>query len=334
MTRAATRRAVGAYMMVAATSLASSARAAETHRIAAVDPDAELTHALDLALAPWGASIIALRLQAPGGTMPFAFDRARAIAEDAHADVVVWVSGEQGEYALWIYDVASDHIGSRRLESHPPFDPATAAAVALAVKTLLRGTVVAPVAERFGAPPPREARWALGVDLAASGRFGTPTLAEARLGLVATAWPASWGHRWGIEVSAETGAGAAVATDGFTGSLRDQVARLAVVAHVPLLGAAGAAAFEASMGGGLHLVELDGVVRSDSSSTSSAHLDAALEPRLGLCFRALGGRLELSPWVGVSLLTRWQRYLVEGARTLEVGPFVAQGALTVAVAIP
>ncbi len=318
-------------MMAAATALASSAPAAETHRIAAVDPDAELTHALDLALAPWGASVVALRLQAPGATMPFAFDRARAIAEDAHADVVVWVSAEQGEYALWIYDVASDHIGSRRLQSQPPFDAATAAAVALAVKTLLRGTVVAPVAERFGAPPPREARWALGVDMAASGRFGTPTLAEARLGVVATAWPAAWGHRWGVELSAETGAGAAVATDGFTGSLRDQVTRLGFVAHVPL---SGAAAFEASLGGGLHLVELDGVVRTDSSSTASAHLDAALEPRLGLCFRTLGGRLELSPWVGVSLLTRWQRYLVDGARTVEVGPLVAQGALTVAVAIP
>ncbi|MGH7436064.1 MAG: hypothetical protein ACRENE_10360, partial [Polyangiaceae bacterium] len=167
MSRAAPRRAVGACLLAAAVVGSRTLHAAERHRIAAVDPDAELTHALDLALAPWGASVVELRLQAPGATMPFAVDRARAIAEEAHADVVVWVSGEEGAYALWIYDAASDHIGSRRLEARPPFDPATAAAVALAVKTLLRGTVVAPAGERFGAAPAREARWAVGVDVGA-----------------------------------------------------------------------------------------------------------------------------------------------------------------------
>lgn len=84
--------------------------------------------------------------------MPIAVDRARDIARDERADVLVWVSASDAGHALWIYDVASDHASARELEISPPFEPATAAAVALAVKTLLRGTVIA-------RPPRGSAPW-------------------------------------------------------------------------------------------------------------------------------------------------------------------------------
>ena len=128
--------------------------AAAAHRVAAVDPDPQVARALDVALSPWDVTLVEVHLESPGASMPIALDRARSIAQDSRADVVVWVSSTDDGFAVWIYDAASDHASARKIDQAPPFDGPTAAGVALSVKTLLRGTVVAPPPERFGASTP------------------------------------------------------------------------------------------------------------------------------------------------------------------------------------
>lgn len=330
MSRQAIARAIGAFAVATGFFSVKTTAATETYRVAAVDPDAQLARALEVALSPWGTAIVALHLETPGATMPIAVDRARDIALEARADVVVWVSSVDSGYALWIYDVASDHTSARGLESSPPFDAATAAAVALAVKTLLRGTVVAPPPERFGAVV-REPRWMLGASLGVGARLGTPTLIEPRVGLDASVWPVAWGHRWGISLGAESGPGAHVATRSFAGTVADSALRIALGGRIPI---SEAFAFEASLGGALHLVGLDGVVLAESSSASEHRVDVAIEPRVGMSLKTLGGRLFLTPWFGASVLTRWQRFLVRGVPVLDLGPLGVEGALCAALAFP
>ena len=48
--------------------------AADSHRVAAVDPDAQLARALEVALSPWGASVLQVHIETPGATMPIAFE--------------------------------------------------------------------------------------------------------------------------------------------------------------------------------------------------------------------------------------------------------------------
>jgi hypothetical protein len=332
MSSGSTARVVVTWAVAVALSITKDAAAAENHRVAAVDPDMELTHALDLALSPWGATVVEVRLQAPGGTMPIAVERARDIAREVQADVVVWVSSAEGGYALWIYDADSDHTSSRGLETAPPFDGETAAGIALAVKTLLRGTVVAPPLERFGAPVHAPTTWRVGASLGESVRLvGSPVLFEPRAGLSASWWPAAWRRHWGLSLDAEAGPGAQVSNDTLVGSVHDVAARLSLAASFALSETLG---IETSLGPSVHVVQLDGVVLTAKSPVSETRVDVAIEPRLGLSFATFGGRLSFTPWVGMSVLTRWQRFLVQGAPAVDLGALGAEGALSAALALP
>jgi hypothetical protein len=318
-----------------ALALATVARsaAADSHRVAAVDPDEQLARALEVALSPWGATVLQVHIETPGATMPIAVDRARSIAQGANADVLVWVSDSDGGHALWIYDLASDHASARALDAAPPFEPATAAAVALAVKTLLRGTVIAPPPERFGAVAPEHASlpsWILGASVGVATRFTSSSLTSGRAALEASFWPAALGHRVGLALDLEDGLSARAESTTFNGTLSDGAARLALGARLPL---ADWATLEPSLGGALHLLTLDGIVL-ERTNVDVRRLDVAFEPRLGLDFTLLGGRLLFGPWVGATALGRWQRFLVHGASVVEVGPVGMEGALRLALAIP
>ncbi len=317
---------VAALACLAATGLAH----AESHRVAAVDPDAQLTRALDVALSAWGASIVEVRSQAPGATMPIAVDRARIMAREAGADVVVWVSSAEDGYALWIYDAASDHASARELDSPPPFDAATAAGVALAVKTLLRATVVAPPGERFGAPE-TDGAWTVGAFVGGSARLGTSLPIEGRLGLHAAVWPAPFSRRVGLSLDLETGSGSPVMAPTFSGRIADAAARLAVATRVPV---GARLEGELSVGAAAHRVNLDGVVLDRPLHVSATRIDATIEPRLGVELVLLHGRLRLEPWFGLTLWTQWQRFFVHGSQVVDLAPVGLEGALRAALAFP
>lgn len=303
---------------------------AQEHSVAAVDLDAKLGHALDVALSPWGVTIVDIHPEPPGATMPMAVDRARAVANDARADVVVWISLASGGYAVWIYDVASDHASARELGSAPPFDDVTAAAVALSLKTLLRATVVAPPRERFGAVL-EEGGWVIGVNAGAVARIGTAPPLEGRFGVHASVWPAYWKHLWGLSLEASTGLGVPVEASAFTGELRDNAVGLALGARLRL---SALLSLEPSLGGAVHLLTLDGLIPATGSHASVLRVDAAAQPRVGITATLFRGWLCITPWMGLTLLTRWQHFLVNGSPVLEIGPVQLEGALRAALALP
>jgi len=120
-------------------------------RVALVDPGSELEAAARAALEPWGIELAIVPGPSPGATAPESNAAARALASAHGVSAVVWVSVHEGGYALWVYDLATHHVIERALATGPPFDGATAAAVALSVKTLLRHSAAAPPQERYGA---------------------------------------------------------------------------------------------------------------------------------------------------------------------------------------
>ena len=301
--------------------------AAAAHRVAAVDPDPQVARALDVALSPWDVTLVEVHLESPGATMPIAVDRARSIARDVSADVVVWVSSADDGFAVWIYDAASDHASARKLDQSPPFDGPTAAGVALSVKTLLRGTIVAPPPERFGAST-QEGPWRLGLSAGASSRTTATSPLEARFGAQASAWA----RYWGVVLDVETGPGAHPANaPALAGTLVDTALRVALSARWP---PSATVAIEPSVGGALHWVRLGGVVVADASPVAIDRLDGAIEPRLAVDVALAGGRLHLAPWVGASVLTRWQRFHVYDVTVLELAPVSLQGAMCAEIALP
>jgi len=300
--------------------------AAAAHRVAAVDPDPEVTRALDVALSPWDVTLVEVHLESPGATMPIAVDRARSIARDVSAEVVVWVSSADDGFAVWIYDAASDHASARKLDQSPPFDGPTAAGVALSVKTLLRGTIVAPPPERFGAST-QEGPWRLGLSAGASSRMTATSPLEARFGAQASAWA----RYWGALLDVESGPGVHPANAALAGTLVDTAVRVALAARWP---PSTTVAIEPSVGGALHWVRLGGVVVANTSPVAIDRLDVAIEPRLAVDVALAGGRLHLAPWVGASVLTRWQRFDVHGVAVLELAPLSLQGALCAEIPLP
>jgi hypothetical protein len=320
------------------------AASAETRRVAAIDADAELARALDIALLPWGTAIAEVHV---GGAAPMTVEHARSIAEETHADVVMWVSKSDARYAVWIYDVTSDHASLRELTTAPPFDATTAAAVALSVKALLRFTVVAPPPERFGAVV-EEPTWVFGLSASAADHLGAaPELVdqtdrlETRGGVYGSFWPAYLDHRWGLSLGVSGGLGIQVSSNDnmgptFVGTLTDLAVRAAIGARVPIRPWL---AIEPSIGAALHFVRLDAIIKEGMLPTaypSVERVDGAFEPQVALSFALLGGLFRLAPWVGATLLTAWQHFHLFADRHIEltVSPVTAEAGLRAEFGLP
>jgi hypothetical protein len=135
-------------------------------RVAYVGDDAELLHALSVSLASWHVDVVPTAEPALGATLPEAAAVADAVCTRAGARAAVWISRSPAGLALWVYDSRTHELVSRPVDDAPPYSGPIAAALALATKTLLKKSLVAPEAERFGAstqpaqpappaPPPR-----------------------------------------------------------------------------------------------------------------------------------------------------------------------------------
>ena len=313
---------------MAAVALLGLGRAASAagHRVAAVDPDPQVARALDVALSPWDVTLVEVHLESPGATMPIALDRARSIAQDAGAEVVVWVSSGADGFAVWIYDAASDHASARKLEQSPPFDGPTAAGVALSVKTLLRGTVVAPPPERFGASPgaPLEGRpqsWAL-----PGGRRGLAdraALRRARLGL-------------GAQLGGAAGSrGRARLAPGERRALRDAHGHRREARSCSAMAAVERASRSSPRWAARCIWRGSTAVVVAGATPVSVNRWTQPSSRGSRSILALlGSRLHLAPWIGASVLTRWQRFQVHDVRVLELAPVTLEAALCAAIELP
>src|SRR5262249_11955071 len=163
----------------------------------------------------------------------------------------------------------------------------------------------APPLERFGATE-LEPTWIVGPTVGVAARPSATWTFEGRLGVHASFWPASLGRRWGATLDVESGYGEPADTTTFTGTLIAYAVRAGIGARTPI---ARAVVLEPSLGGTMHLVSLAGTVLAEAAHISILRLDGALEPRVALSIGMLGGQLQISPWVGLTLLTRWQRFL-------------------------
>ncbi len=166
--------AASGLVLLALSALARDASAAEEGRVLVIGGGPSFRDAVAVALNPWKLQVLPADLPAPRGVMPRAAHEARALGQRFNVVGVVWVSAEEREYALFIYDAKTEQIVSRALDRGPPFDGPTAASHALSVKSLLRASTVAPPEERIGAPP-QEATHGAGASQEPSGSAGRET---------------------------------------------------------------------------------------------------------------------------------------------------------------
>ena len=185
-------------------------------RVVLADPDPELRHAMEQALAPWRLELII------EGPAPADASMAQERADADTARFVVWRDGEQ----LVVYDRELGTI-ERRDSRSGVLDPPTAAAAALTIKTMMRLPPPPPLDE---APAPRVAPAAgAGIELRLQAGIATriarsdDTAASARIGGGAAIrpWPSA-GWRFGLAF--DGGTATDVSRASFKGTWRDWAA--------------------------------------------------------------------------------------------------------------
>lgn len=316
------------------------------HRKIVLFGDPALIHAVEVGLEPWDVDVVGGRAD-PGATMPHAADEAGSTAAVEHANGVVWISTDaNGETALWVYDADEKRVTSRALRKTPPFDDATAAAIALSVKTLLRLTSIAPPAERFGsvpaatpvteitppppssAAPPRpapEPSHPIAIEITGGARFAQTdaAIAEARATIGGFY---SFGR---ISLGVETSLGPGIAVDSAAFHARETDATFA--AHARYRWPIGRFLVMPELGPSGHVELLDGAYASGGVHT--LRFDPALDAGATWAW-SLSSRAYVGVHASASWLLRWQRFDVDGARVLGGSPILADVGLRLGVELP
>ncbi len=292
------------------------ARAAE-RRIALLQADPELRRAIALSLSPWGVDTVQSDVALPEASLPRALLQAVQLARQLGVDAVVWVSTSHDGSVLWVYDTRTEKITTRVLEGTPPFESSRAAAIALSVKTVLRASVVAPPAERFGATKPTPARtpdrFALESGLEAW--FPAQRAAVPRLSLGGVLWltPGRW---LGAGLAFSASRDFEVRADGFRGHYREQslASELRLrFADQRLLAAS------AWLGAALHVAALEGALTADSAAIEVHRVNASFDAGLRVDLK-LRGAAYLGLDAQAGYLAGYQRYLVDGAPVFSLWP--------------
>jgi hypothetical protein len=317
------RRLRGAVLLCAAPGLvvaASAAAAAEHHSVALVSADAQWLRSVQIALSAWDITVIEVDASPLGSSLPDAQRNAADVAKRVHSDAVVWVSGSESGSVLWIYDVETQHVGSRVLADRQPFDEPTAAAAALSVKALLRSSALAPAPERVEGPP-TFARRVLWIEAEAGFRFLPAAVAEPRAALALALWPRGLDERLGFAVSGSAGLGAPVETQSPT-TLDVRFKDVSVSPSLRTRLRLGSAfVVEPSIGASFHFTTLEGAATSDHSPVLIHRLDESLDVAASFDVRA--GSACLGIRADLDYLPRYQRYFVHGAEAFSLTPFMA-----------
>jgi len=336
------RRARRAILCFAATLLVP-ARAAAEPRLVAVDTDAGLSHAIEVAVASWHVRVVSVAGPTPPEQdMTAAIRAAHRIAREANAQAVTWLThgAEPHSASLWMYDARTHQVTVRTLDSSPPYDDATSASVGLTVKTLLQSVLeghAAPSGDEPddattpspAAPAPRHT---VRVSTYAALRFPTHAVdvLAPRVGLEVAYFPA-W-LRGYAAIAAAVDGGPSVLVESppqFLGTFTDTTMSLTVHGRLPLRRWL---SVEAGFGLGLHLGTLEGSSQSADLSGRVARLDPALETSLAL--EGSWHALRMGPILGGGFLMHYQRYHVGAAPVFEVPPVQLQVGLRVGVELP
>lgn len=288
---------------------------ASPRRVAVLEADLELLRALHLALSPWDVETV--RSSAPAESLTQDPIRtASGLARRLHVEAVVWISRTEQGPLLWVFDDDTREVSTRMLAAAPPFDGAAAAAVALSVKTVLRATVVAPPAERFGAQvapsAPAEAEHTLALELVVALAMVDRRKVEPRLEVAPVLWLTK---HFGLSLEASAGPGVALESSRFRGRYNELV--LGGVARLRLPLAAELSA-SVSLGGSAHWSALSGQL-DDSLEVGVRRLNASLDAEASASI-AFGG-VYVGAMLGASYFPVYRRYLIRGVPLFTPGPF-------------
>ena len=277
--------------------LAGTAAAAPGDRVLLADPDPELLHAVEVALAPWKLSVVVD--QTPPKDDRTAHDR----ADVTQARFVVWRKGKE----LVVFDRERD-ASERRPASSGKFDAVTAAAAAATVKTMMRlpppppadsGSivVVTPPPPPPPVTPPSERGIEVRIEAGMAARIasGDESGLGGRVQFAAMLQPApAIGLRFGLR--ADLGVSDTTIKKGpFEGTWRDW----SVLAAASYTFAWGPWELEPWLAGGVTFGSLDGteqmVSRSESATMFAMRGGTYLRRRYGLLTSGVGVELAGTP---------------------------------------
>jgi hypothetical protein len=289
---------------------------ASPRRVAVLEADLELLRALHLALSPWDVTTV--QSSAPAESLASDPIRvASGLAKQLEVEAVVWISRTERGSLLWVFDDDTGEVSTRLLSAAPPFDGAAAAAVALSVKTVLRATVVAPPAERFGAQvapsAPAEVEHTLALELGVSFTLVDRRKVEPRL----EAAPVLWLTKYiGLSVEASAGTGVALESARFRGRYSELVLGGEARLRLPL---AAQLSTLVSLGGSAHFSAFRGQL-DGSLELGVRRLNASLDAEVSASV-AVGSGVYLGATLGASYFPVYRRYLIRGAPLFTPGPF-------------
>lgn len=310
----------------------TAARAQAGSRVGLVDVSAELTASLHTALEPWGIELASIAGPPPAAEGAVGIAAAGALARDAGVDALLWTTTAE----LWLFDVASAELSVRRIPLER--DEATLAAIALSAKTMLRTTLVAPPAERIGAPPAAAMvvsptrRWQVRVHAQNTLRWlstGNGRTTEPRLGIAISWWPAALGDRAAVSLALAAGPGFAVNAPLLLARHTDTTLAMAARGR-HALGRRLTAGVAAGLA--LHLTSLDGYAPVHDVAIAVTRVNTSVDAAatLGL---PLTRHSELALDLGAALALRRQRYLVGGTPVLDLPLFEGRAGLELRVSL-
>ena len=314
------RELVSFLLAVALGTNAAHALAGE-HRVALVRGDDELLRQLSLALQAWEVETLRLDVAAPAATQPEAMNQAAGLARQLGLDGVVWVTDAPQGSLLWVYDARSGEITTRGIEERPPFASATAAGLALSVKTTLKASVEpspppptppSPPTPVLSSQPRTEHRVRLtGPRAQAFALLDAQAVAHASIRAWYSVHSAFWlGSSRRVGVGLRLGLGSVVPLRGevFNGDFHElafgPTAGLALSVSPRLL-------TQVFAGGTLHAAELGGARTSDGRRVEVMRYNVTVDGGAQLDFRLAQGTL-IGLQLGVAYFLGYQRYLVEG----------------------
>ena len=141
------------FTLASVCALRASVASEDRVAVAVAGAPPNVAKAITTALSPWGIHVVAVSATISTSDVAAATAAARALAKEEDAGAIVWLAvADDGRASLWMYDSETEAVAVRPLTQPRPFDDASAAAIALSVKTLLRTTTMAPPRERAPAP--------------------------------------------------------------------------------------------------------------------------------------------------------------------------------------
>ena len=278
----------------------------------------ELKRAVDVALASWDLVVLATDWAAPRRGVTDAATDARALATLHDVDGLAWITrDDDGGATLWAYDAHTQQLITRPLGAPALTESASAAAVALTLKTVLRSSTVAPPREQIGARPRPPATLRVEADGSLRAFAGGGPSVEPRVALGASLWPRSLDGRFGAGASVGVGTGASVDTSELSGRLGDLTIAPSLRARLR----AGPLVLEPAFGASLHFATLDGAVARPAIVVHTTQVDASADAAVFVAL-PLGDLVHVGVRAGVAYFLQYQRYLVEGRTVLEPSPVV------------